>query len=95
MTDPKITQAWDEDVAQPDATIYKHIVTARKDYTRQTKDVIRKGLYEPIFKLLGFDFAKQKPGTPPAEQADYLALYTRQYIEAHCRRADLCMESQP
>jgi hypothetical protein len=25
--------------------------------------MIRKGLYEPVFRLLGFDFAKQKSGT--------------------------------
>src|SRR5215831_14803756 len=75
LTDPKITPAWDEDVRPAGREIYKHIVTARKNYTRQTKDVIRKGLYEPVFKLLGFDFKKQRPGTSSAGQADYL-LYT-------------------
>ena len=75
LTDPKITPVWDEDVRPAGREIYKHIVTARKDYTRQTKDVIRKGLYEPVFKLLGFDFEKKKPGASSAEKADYL-LYT-------------------
>jgi hypothetical protein len=75
LTDPKITPAWDENVRPAGREIYKHIVTARKIYTRQTKDVICKGLYEPVFKLLGFDFKKQKPGTSSAGQADYL-LYT-------------------
>ena len=47
--------------------IYKHIITARKNYTRHTEAVIRKGLYAPVFKLLGFDFAsrslaRQRPG---------------------------------
>ena len=37
--------------------------------------MIRKGLYEPVFKLLGFDFAKQKSGASSAASADYL-LYT-------------------
>src|SRR5215510_9134159 len=75
LTDPKITPAWDEDVRPVGREIYKHIVTARKNYTRQTKDVICKGLYEPVFTLLGFDIKKQKPGTSSAGQADYL-LYT-------------------
>jgi hypothetical protein len=55
--------------------IYKHLITARKNYTRQPEDVIRKGLYEPVFKLLGFDCAKQKSGASSAAAADYL-LYT-------------------
>ena len=75
LTGPKITPARDEDVRPAGREIYKHIVTARKNYTRQTKDVIRKGLYEPVFKLLGFDFKKQKPSASSAGQADYL-LYT-------------------
>jgi hypothetical protein len=75
LTDPKITPAWNEDVRPAGREIYKHIVTARKSYTRQTKDVIGKGLYEPVFKLLGFDFKKPKPSTSSAGQADYL-LYT-------------------
>src|SRR5207249_1528977 len=75
LTDPKITPVWDEDVRPVGREIYKHIVTARKDYTRQTADVICKGLYEPVFKLLGFDFAQQKSGASSAGKADYL-LYT-------------------
>ncbi len=75
LTDPKIMPAWDEDVRPAGREIYKHIVTARKDYTRQTADVIRKGLYEPVFKLLGFDFEKKKSGASSTEKADYL-LYT-------------------
>ena len=75
LTDPKLTPEWDEDVRPVGREIYKHIVTARKNYTRQTEDVIRKGLYEPVFKLLGFDFAKQKSGASAAAAADYL-LYT-------------------
>jgi hypothetical protein len=34
LTDPKITPAWDEDVRPVGREIYKHIVTARKNYTR-------------------------------------------------------------
>src|SRR5215510_1254414 len=75
LTDSKITLAWDEDVRPAGREIYKHIVTARKTYTRHTKDVIRKGLYEPVFKLLGFNCKKQKPSASSAGQADYL-LYT-------------------
>ena len=75
LTDSKITPVWDEDVRPAGRELYKHIVTARKSYTRQTKDIICKGLYEPVFKLLGFDCKKQKPGTSFAGHADYL-LYT-------------------
>jgi hypothetical protein len=75
LTDPKITPEWDEDVRPVGREIYKHLITARKNYTRQPADVIRKGLYEPVFKLLGFDFAKQKSGASAAATADYL-LYT-------------------
>jgi type I restriction-modification system DNA methylase subunit len=75
LTDPKITPVWDENVRPVGRETYKHIVTARKDYTRQTADVICKGLYEPIFKLLGFDFAQQKSGASSSGKADYL-LYT-------------------
>jgi hypothetical protein len=75
LTDPKLTPEWDEDVRPVGREIYKHIVAARKNYTRQTADVIRKGLYEPLFKLLGFDYEKHKRGSSSAEKADYL-LYT-------------------
>src|SRR6266850_507713 len=60
LTDPKITQEWDEDVRPVGREIYQHIISARKNYTRQPEDLIRKGLYEPVFKILGFDCAKQK-----------------------------------
>jgi TaqI-like C-terminal specificity domain len=75
LTDPKITPEWNEDVRPVGREIYNHIITARKNYTRQTEEVIRRGLYKPVFKLLGFDFAKQKSSASAAAAADYL-LYT-------------------
>jgi hypothetical protein len=75
LTDPKITSEWDEDVRPVGREIYKHLITGRKNYARQPEDVIRKGLYEPVLKLLGFDFVRQKSGAPAASAADYL-LYT-------------------
>jgi hypothetical protein len=75
LTDPQMTPEWSEDVRPSGREVYRHIVTARTNYTRQTEDVIRQGLYEPVFKLLGFDFEPQKSGSSAAESADYL-LYT-------------------
>ena len=72
LTDPKVTSEWDEDVRPVGRQIYKHLITARKNYTRLPEDVIRKGMYEPVFKLLAFDFAKQKSGASAAATADYL-----------------------
>jgi hypothetical protein len=39
LPDPKITPQWNEDVRPTGREIYKHIVTARKNYTRQTAEV--------------------------------------------------------
>ena len=72
LTDPKITPQWDEDVRPVGREIYKHIVTARQTYTRQTKAVICKELYEPVFKRLGFDVEKPKSGSSSTGKADYL-----------------------
>lgn len=75
LTDPKITPEWDEDVRPIGREVFKQLITARKNYTRQTEDVIRLGLYEPVFKLLGFEYKEQKSGVSSAEEPDYL-LYT-------------------
>lgn len=75
LTEPQITPEWEEDVRPVGREIYTHLITARKTYTRQPEDMIRKGLYEPVFKLLGFDFAKKKSGASSAAVPDYL-LYT-------------------
>ncbi len=52
--------------------VYKHIASARKDYTGKTEDAIRKGLYEPLFRQLGFAFTPQKSASSSVETADYL-----------------------
>ena len=58
LTDPKVTSEWDEDVRPVGRQIYKHLITARKNYTRLPEDVIRKGMYES--------------GASAAATADYL-----------------------
>lgn len=72
FTDPKITPEWSEDVRPVGREMYQRIVSARKDYTRQTEQVIRSGLFEPTFQLLGFDFEEQKSGASFSETPDYL-----------------------
>jgi hypothetical protein len=72
LTDPRITSEWNEDVKPIGREVFRHLSSARKNYTRKTEDVIRKGLFEPTFKLLGFDFTEKKPGSSSAEEADYL-----------------------
>ncbi|MCB9451455.1 MAG: Eco57I restriction-modification methylase domain-containing protein [Anaerolineaceae bacterium] len=75
LTDEQITPEWREDVKPIGREIFRHLTTARKNYTRQTEAVIRKGLFEPVFKLLGFDYMEGKSDSSGADEADYL-LYT-------------------
>jgi hypothetical protein len=75
LTDEQITPEWREDVKPIGREIFRHLTTARKNYTRQTEAVIRKGLFEPVFKLLGFDFVEGKSDSSGTDEADYL-LYT-------------------
>lgn len=75
LTDQQITPEWREDVRPMGREVYKHLITARKNYTRQMEAVIRRGLFEPVFKLLGFDFVEGKSESSGADEADYL-LYT-------------------
>lgn len=75
LTDEQITPEWREDVKPIGREIFRHLTTARKNYTRQTEAVIRKGLFEPVFKQLGFEFVEGKPDSSGADEADYL-LYT-------------------
>jgi hypothetical protein len=72
LTDEQITPEWREDVKRIGREIFRHLTTARKNYTRQTEAVIRKGLFEPVFKLLGFDFVEGKSDSSGADEADYL-----------------------
>jgi very-short-patch-repair endonuclease len=75
LTDEQITPEWREDVKPIGREIFRHLTTARKNYTRQTETVIRKGLFEPVFKLLGFDSMEGKSDSSETDEADYL-LYT-------------------
>ncbi|MDX2136480.1 MAG: hypothetical protein SF123_00170 [Chloroflexota bacterium] len=72
LTDEQITPEWREDVKPIGREIFRHLTTARKNYTRQTEMVIRKGLFEPVFKQLGFDFVEGKSDSSGADEADYL-----------------------
>ncbi len=72
LTDEQITPQWKEDVRPIGREVFKHITSARAKFTRQTEDVIRDGLFEPVFKLLGFHYVEQKSGSSSAEEPDYL-----------------------
>jgi very-short-patch-repair endonuclease len=74
LTDPTVTSEWDSDrEARPFIREMKqHILTARKDYTRQPEQVIRQKLYEPLFNLLGFDPQAIKTSSSSADEPDYL-----------------------
>jgi hypothetical protein len=69
LTDEKITPEWKESVIPVGREVYKYLINARQKYTRQAEKVIRKELFEPIFKQLGFDF---KVGSFGTDDADYL-----------------------
>ena len=72
LTDEQITPQWKEDVRPIGREVFKHITSARAKFTRQTEDVIRDGLFEPVFNLLGFHYVEQKSGSSSAEEPDYL-----------------------
>ncbi|NJL54205.1 DUF559 domain-containing protein [bacterium] len=80
LADEKITPEWREDVRSIGREVFRHLTTARTKYTRQTEDAIRRGLYEPLFKQLGFTYTEQKSSASAAEQPDYL-LYAPGDIE--------------
>jgi hypothetical protein len=60
LTNPKITPQWDDDVKPIGRIILKQLSTARKDYSSKPEMFIRQGMFEPIFKELGFTFKSQK-----------------------------------
>jgi hypothetical protein len=77
LKDEKITPEWREDVRPIGREIFRHLSTARKNYSKQREDAIRKGLFEPVFKLLGFEVVEaeaepRQPNTSQPVQADYL-----------------------
>jgi len=72
LTDTRLTPEWDENVRPVGIEAYKHIIKARKNFSRQSEATIRKGLYEPLFMLLGFDFAENKASDSAADEPDYL-----------------------
>lgn len=63
---------WKEDVGPVGREMIRLLSTARRDYTRQTEDIIRQGLYEPTFRLLGFEFEVKKSGASSTDDPDYL-----------------------
>ncbi|MCC6615298.1 MAG: Eco57I restriction-modification methylase domain-containing protein [Anaerolineae bacterium] len=76
LTDARLTPEWDEDVRPAGREAYKHIIKARKNFSRQPEATIRRGLYEPLFALLGFDFKVVKASTSDADAPDY-ELYSK------------------
>ena len=75
LTDPRLTPQWAEDVRPIGRKLHQHLSQARQKYTREPEQVMRGGLYEPLFKELGFEFEVVKLGTSTAEEPDY-NLYT-------------------
>ncbi|MFZ4816730.1 MAG: hypothetical protein ACOYL5_19495, partial [Phototrophicaceae bacterium] len=72
LRDEQITPEWREDVRPIGREIFRHLTSARKNYTPQSEAVIRSGLFEPVLKLLGFDLVEGKAGSSAADEADYL-----------------------
>jgi hypothetical protein len=72
LTDKQITPEWDEDVRPVGREVFQRMVTARKDFSGKPESVIRSGLHEPLFRLLGLDFTPQRADSSPAEAPDYL-----------------------
>jgi Alw26I/Eco31I/Esp3I family type II restriction m6 adenine DNA methyltransferase len=71
LADARLRPEWDENVRPIGLAAQEHISTARKNFSRQPEEVIRKGLYEPLFRLLGFDFTVSKASNSDAEEPDY------------------------
>lgn len=71
LNDPKLTPAWAEDVRPIGRRVHQLLSHARQTYSRQPEQVVRDGLYEPLFRELGFELAPVKPGTSSEEEADY------------------------
>jgi len=76
LTDPRLTPVWVEDVRQIGRQVLKHLADARPRYSGQPERVIRKGLFEPLFTGLGFEFDMNKSGDSDLDEPDYV-LYAR------------------
>jgi len=72
LTDAKLTPAWAENVHPISRKLLQHFSSARQTYTGRPEQLIRDGLYEPLFRELGFEFVVNKLGTSDAEEPDYL-----------------------
>jgi type I restriction-modification system DNA methylase subunit len=71
LADATITPEWAVDVGPIGRELYKLLATARQTFGMQPEATIRTGLYEPIFRLLGFDFVQNKPGDSDGTAPDY------------------------
>ncbi len=72
LTDPQLTPAWGEDVRPIGREVMRHLAAARASYSGKPEQVIRDGLYEPLFRSLGFEFAVHKPGDSDLDEPDYV-----------------------
>lgn len=72
LTDEQITPQWKEDVRPIGKEVFAHLASARTKYSGKPEAVIRQGLFEPLFKKLGFEFVANTPASVLGEQADYL-----------------------
>ncbi len=75
LTDAKLSPEWAEDVRPIGRQVQQHLSQARQNYTKQPESVIRRGLYEPLFAALGFEFQEHKSGRSSDKAPDYFLLY--------------------
>lgn len=71
LTDPKLTPAWGEDVRPIGRRVQQLLSGARQRFTQKPEQMVRAGLYEPLFRELGFDFVAHKAGTSDTDEPDY------------------------
>lgn len=72
LQDEQITPQWGEDVKPIGREVFRRLSSARQDYSGKPEALIRKDLFEPLFKQLGFEAIANKSGAASDQTADYL-----------------------
>jgi len=71
LTDKTLTPSWDADVFPVGRELFKQVPTARQTFAGRSEAQMRKEFYEPLFKLLGFDFVAVKGSDSDGIEPDY------------------------
>lgn len=71
LTDVALSPAWGDDVTPIGRELFKRVPSARKDFAGHSEAQMRHDFYEPLFKLLGFDFAAGKESDSEGVDPDY------------------------